>query len=269
MKFQEILRESILDTPQKELCKELFRNKKMIPLVRKKILDTFEKWKIKFINDAEIKDIFLLGSSTTYQYNETSDVDVNIITNLSYDKVHAIYALLPKGFLIGKHPVNYYLSINTEDVDRSTTLYDIKNDKWVRKPTYEKTVVPEDYALEIARFFMDGVDLRIAELERDKKDLEKLKNIKSNQKSVIYTGKIDEDIAKKEQEIKADYDAIGVAHYLLRSFRYEGFSDEVGYTFKIEIKNKINPNFSMNNVVYKILDKYGYIDRLKDLEDKE
>lgn len=268
---KDVIQENVTDYPRKELAKDVWdKNRKMKPSVKKEIMSIFEKWQRKVFPEAKIKNIYVLGSITTFQYNKTSDIDVNFILYNKKEEINKVWKLCPNGNTIGDHPVNYYLSFDTHDVDLSKTLYDLERDTWVREPSEKNNKIPENYSIEIAKFFMDGIDLRLSEYNRDKKELDRLQELLDDGSSYDEE-EVKEDIARKEQEILADKDAIRLAYHLVKSLRWEGFKDEkekndFDFTLKIENKNETrDPNTSLNNLVYKNLEKYGYFDKIKDI----
>jgi hypothetical protein len=265
----EILGESILDAPKSELDKDIWIGKKFKPSHKKEIVSKIEKFAKKMFPENKIKKMYILGSITTFQYNQTSDIDVQIISDLSDKQIKELAKQLPNGWELGSthHPVNYYLTNSEENAKKSVTLYDLDSDKWIREPKKSKVKVPISYILEIAKFFMDGIDLRIAEYERDKIELEQLKKQLDDQKSEIDIDELKQAIEMKENEIKSDLDAIHVGHHVFKAFRREGFDKkDDGPQFLISIQSN-DPNYSMNNLVYKEIETHGYMDKLKKYED--
>lgn len=266
---RDILNENVTDYPRKELAKDVWeKNGKIKPAIKKEILARFTKWQEKMFPGIRIKNIYVLGSITTFQYNDTSDIDINIITSNTKEEINNLWKTLPNGNTINDHPVNYYLSIDTKDVDRSKTLYDLENDTWVKEPSEKQNKMPNKYTIEIAKFFMDGIDLRLSEYERDKKELKRLEMLKKDKNSYFEEDEIAEEIAKIEQEIMADKEAIRLAEYILKSFRNEGFKDEGNkFSFKIKIDtvDEEDPNTSLNNIIYKEIERFGYFEKIHEV----
>ena len=265
--FEEI-NESVLDPIHKNLNNKIFDSKKnMLPAVRKQIMDGFFEWLKQMGHDKSIvKTMIMIGSNTGYQYSNTSDVDVNITTTLSDEEYDEIWKMLPNGDLIkdSQNPINYYLAADNSGVQNADASYDLLKDKWIKEPDIERVSVPYYYALQIAKFFMDGIELQISQYNRDKYELDMYKQELEEEDLESERDDIEELIAKKEEQIIADLDAIEVALQLARSFRKEAFEPDYEPKFLITIQAK-SPNFSINNVVYKILDRFGYIDRLHEL----
>ena len=127
-----------------ELNPKLFKNEKLKPDIRQRILDIVDE----FINTLWIKidvlDIQLLGSNASYNYTDYSDLDIHIVTNFelldaSQEIVNALFSLEKTNFnrnydiFIKQIPVELYI----EDVNSgavSNGIYSVKDDKWVKFP---------------------------------------------------------------------------------------------------------------------------------------
>ena len=261
-----ILDENILDPINKELSKDLFNKGIMIGKVKYYIVDTIIRWLKKMGYEQEIiKSIHLIGSSAGYQYNDASDVDVSIETSIPVEDIKKLWKLLPNGNAIPdtKHPLNYYLTSDLSDVEQAEAAYDIQNDTWKKEHKPEENKIPETYALEIAKFFISGCVDRLEEYNRDKIELEYYRKYNPKEQE-IKQEEIDDFIAKKEQEIKADLDAIYIAHKIIKAFRKEAFqSKETDILLDLKVSS---PNNTINNVIYKTLEKYGILERLDEAE---
>jgi len=254
--------ESALDPIHQELCKDVFDGQKLNKQLRKMIIDNFNNWLDD--DEIEIKKMCMIGSITGYQYTEFSDIDVNIVLGLSENEIKPLAKILPNGNLWKNHPVNYYLTTNDKNIMAAEAIYDLLEDKWIKKPSKDDTQVPVAYALEISKFFMDGIDLRISEYERDKKELDMLQDYLKENDIEVDKGDIQQKIVLKEEEIKADLDSIYIGHKMAKSFRKEAFEGEEA-DFLINIQSS-HPNKSINNVVYKLLEKFGYFEKLDKYE---
>lgn len=263
--------ESVLDYPRTILCPQVWdKNNKLLPEVKREILKRFDAWKKEMAPDMKVKEMYILGSITTYQYNKTSDIDVNFLVDWEKPKIDKVWKSLPNGNKYLEHPINIYLSANDHDINQSKTLYDMKNDKWIKKPSKDDITIPQKYSLEIARLFIDGIDSRMSELERDKRELDQLKELRDSKSSFYDKDELDEEIAKKEEEILADKDALKLAHYIVSGFRKEGFSDqEWKFKFNINVVTNNDPNKTLNNLIYKELERFGYLEKLKKIEEEK
>lgn len=258
--------ESVLDPIQKDLSSEIWNSAGNLKKdVRAFIINTFDKWQKQIKKEFEIEDITLLGSIATYQYSDTSDIDIHIHTKSLTDKEkNDLRPTLPKIDLPKtKHRIEYFFPIDKRDVEMSDVAYDVLNDKWLKKPQKTDVKIPIDYIIEIAKFFIAGIEDRAAQYERDKVELELYKSYLADKEMNQDKEKLEQAIEKKQSDILADLDALHVAQHMAKAFRHEAYQqDGYEYDFTFEIKTK-NPNLSINNLVDKLLDKFGYHDRLR------
>lgn len=266
------LNENVLDLPHSTLCQEVWTPDMNIkPDVKKEIMKRFEDWKKKFATNMEVENIYILGSITSYQYNGTSDIDTNFIVDWPKSKIDKVWKTLPNGnnFKNTKHPINLYVTSkdNIRDINISKTLYDLKNENWIRKPNKNDIAVPQKYSLEIARLFMDGIDSRLSELSRDQKELEQMEELIKEKNSFFDVNELEKDIENKKEEIIADKDALRLAHYIIKSIRKEGYSDDDWkFKFNINVITNDDPNKTLNNLIYKEMEKFGYLKKLEKVE---
>jgi len=127
---------SLFDLPKKNLSPVLFGpNEKMKPEVRLYIVQRL----YNIFGVGNISGIYLLGSMAGRQYNETSDIDINVILRPGLDReVIKEYVKTFNGAPLPgtKHPVNFhvqnYVEPNFEDAEYA--VYDIIANEWVVPP---------------------------------------------------------------------------------------------------------------------------------------
>ena len=280
---KETLNESTLDPIQKTRCKDLFIGPEYETIkssVKSQILDNLYNWLKKMGYDYEqvITSIRIEGSSIGFQYTPTSDIDVSIISSIPDNEIDKLWKLLPNGQCVKgtEMPINYYmLRSNETDTDKATTdIYDLLNDKFTKQTPLEeiKREIPYSYVIEVAKFFTAGIDDRINELKADKTELEFLKKL--TDKEIKEEEKKDL-IARKETEIKADLDSIYVAHCMLKSLRHQAYGKKgegdgwypIPIILELKDTEKFDdPNHSISNLVYKMIEQLGYFKKLEELE---
>lgn len=267
------LKESVLDPVHNTLAKDIWaRDLKLKDKHRDYILNTLREWLDKMEIEKEPTQVAIIGSITTYQYSKMSDIDVNVVVDIPDSKRKELIKFLPNETPLPdtQHPVNYYLAADAgENVRKKPTAYDVLNDKWFegKKPKKEQVEYPYGYVIEIARFFMDGIDERIAEFERDKIEYELYKDYRDNEDVQMSREEIQKAIEQKRLEILADLDAIHVAHKMAKAFRGKAFEDDYEADFLIDI-HSANRDFSVNNLVYKALERFGYLEKFKKYKDE-
>ena len=261
--------ENVLDPVTQTRCKDLFIGPDYQVLqtkVKNQILDPIYKWleKMGYPYEEHVRSIHIIGSSVGWQYTNTSDIDVSIETDIDPAKIKQIWKLLPNGQLLKEHPVNYYLTSDLKDVSESENAYDVLKDVWVKKQNKEdlKKHIPFGYVMEITKFFLSGVDDRIQEYEADKLELDYLNSVSKD--DGIDDQEKQKLIAQKETELKADLDSIYIAHLMLKGFRNQAFRDGHAADLIIDIKSK--GNSSINNTIYKMVEKMGYFEKLEKYE---
>ena len=280
---KETLNESTLDPIQKTRCKDLFIGPEYETIkssVKSQILDNLYNLLKKMGYDYEqvITSVRIEGSSIGFQYTPTSDIDVSIISSIPDNEIDKLWKLLPNGQCVKgtEMPINYYmLRSNETDTDKATTdIYDLLNDKFTKQTPLEeiKREIPYSYVIEVAKFFTAGIDDRINELEADKTELEFLKKL--TDKEIKEEEKKDL-IARKETEIKADLDSIYVAHCMLKSLRHQAYGKKgegdgwypIPIILELKDTEKFDdPNHSISNLVYKMIEQLGYFKKLEELE---
>ena len=72
-----------------------------------------------------------------------------------------------------------------------------------------------------------------------------------------------EKISQKLVDLRNDIDALRLIHHIIYSFRGEGFNGQL-FKVNIELANAGDPRYSPNNLVYKMIDRFGYLEKLKE-----
>jgi hypothetical protein len=270
MNIKKNYNESILDSTKETLISELFDNNNNLKKdARDFILKILNDWKEKVYSRMKIDEVIILGSSVTYQYNDSADIDINVkISNIPNSIYKDLRRILPNGNMLfnTQHPINFFLVTDEYNLKNTFAAYDLLNDKWIKEPEKINIKIPYSYVIEIAKFFIAGVDNRISEYEHDSNELKYYKELLKTNKETTEIDEINRIIISKEQELMADLDAIKIAHNVIRAFRKEAFIDENTNTkYLINIDND-SPNYSINNIVYKIIETLGYFEKLEKYE---
>lgn len=270
----EQLDESILDPLRKERAKFIFdSNDKMLPEVKKWILDKIEAWKKTIKLDFDISGIQIYGSSTGFQYTDNSDIDTHCRVTLSIDQIAKVTGkLISLGTLLENNvnPVSLYLFSTDEpaetDFTRYENIYDIEKDEWVKKTDKGKYIVPYNYIMELSEFFMDALDLTLSKFDRAKHEYLKYKALDPNIEEITEKEKNDA-VEKAFTEFKAAHDRVRMAQKVAIGFGKAGYDESTEFTIHINYNTGKDPRFSVNNSIYKMLEKFGYKDALQKLID--
>ena len=132
-----ILHESIIDPPMESENPFVWREGKINPLIRIKIVDILNELKIVF------RELTIVGSITGKFWSlENSDIDVTVFissdekTLLNYRKVIKV---INQRHWFGPFPINFYLRNDTiEDMKTlalSDGIYNLLQDRWEKEPT--------------------------------------------------------------------------------------------------------------------------------------
>jgi predicted nucleotidyltransferase len=131
---------------QKKLCQDLWSGDVLNEKIKKKLVkiskDFFEDVEL----ETEIINIYLTGSMTNYNYNTYSDIDVHVV--IDFKDINEDVDLVKKvvdgqrfiwnlrhNITIKDHDVELYIQDKSEE-HRSTGLYSLLNDEWIKKPIY-------------------------------------------------------------------------------------------------------------------------------------
>jgi hypothetical protein len=272
-----LLKEGIFDPVREELCPQVWdKEKKLKKSVKSYIVNRLNTWLSTYTSEKP-KELYLIGSTAGLQYTKTSDIDINVVINLSKEKIDKIGEFLPNERPLPgtEHPVNYYLTTQEEKEDKMADwkkdpMYDIVKDRWVTEPkkTETKSIVKNFRAVtEIARFFIAGIEAAISEYQMD---VNTYNTYKAYLKDDITEGEekdLKELMKLKLQEIVADTDGIYIAKHMIKSLRKEAYEKD----FKeLEIYTKISvksANTEINNLIYKYVEKLGYFDKIAKIMD--
>ncbi len=266
-KFRKEILESVLDPINKTRCKEIFDdNDNMKSDVQKFILDIVNGFKKEV--DFTIRNVYMIGSSTGYQYTNTSDIDIEVETDLPKDKLWSIIKLVPKGTLLPntQKPINLFVldKDSSYDFKNAENVYDVVSGKWLKDSGKEKVEIPYPYIKGLATYFMNGCDLAISEFNKDMKELQEYMDLDPETQEISQKEKV-EAIDKKIVDLRKDIDSLKMAHHVIFGFEKEGYE---GMPFKISIDSELNnreERYSVNNLVYKYIDKFGYLDKMNQL----
>lgn len=228
------------------------------PTIKLQILDIIEA----IDRITPVVKFYIVGSILTKQYSPNSDIDVNVeidpeIDDLTRETLFQFIKRANGSLAIGTtHPINYFIVQEEFDFDKSQGVYDLANEKWLK--------IPEDTDIEIDSYFnkfqnaVNGIDITTAELRRDLIDYEMLKNLSPDQ-----VAKLGDLSAKKLDEIEDDMQFLIKAYHDVHHLRKWAFEQEMTPS---EIK-KFGKKYKLpENVVYKMLEKYYYIEFIKKLE---
>lgn len=165
---------------------------------------------------APIKDIVLIGSSTGYNWNPTSDIDVQII--IDFDFVYENKPQFVKNYVakvkelwkqkhditIKNHEVEFNIK-NIDDTHHSESSYSLKRGEWIQRPVYRVPTIDKERIKEKYRLFRKRINDVTANPNYN--------NLKSVLKD-LYA------LRKQGLDDKGEYSSENLAFKLLRKHNY-------------------------------------------------
>ncbi len=268
------IKESVIDFEKKDLNPILWSGKQL----KKAASDIMWKSIDSVLKEAGIDKerltaVIIEGSNLTVYYNKYTDIDMHLyiedVTDEEKEKMDdAIGIFNKKGDVVpgSKNVLEMYL-MDAEQVNRVRgPRYDLIKEKWLTAATKMNLPV-ETYkaAVEIALTFARDLDLAIGELKRDiieyialGEEVEDMLNVDVKRLEKTKTFKSD--------EIKADIEALVLKQENLKDMRRRAYSEEYDpkeetlYYLKV---SDFDRAYTLNNIIFKILQRFGYIDPLK------
>lgn len=232
---------SILDPVRKTMPVIWDENRQLRPEVKAQILDII----YKYIPPENIRQMFIIGTITGFQYTDDSDVDIQVVVDPPELAEHGPNTLVRKiqeevnGVLVEgtKHPINFflykYLGKPAEWQDASFGVYNLLEDKWEADPGNPEDIrdPEEEYATELttAKSYVNKFEFLV---NRWKQNLKKLELFK--------TDELQRDYIKKE--LKRDFtELLEFCHDIDRDRKTEY---DLGFGI---------PRKNWRNIVFKIL----------------
>jgi len=192
-----------------------------------------------------IKDIVLIGSNASYNYSDTSDLDVHLIVDTEqldcpgdlYPFLYSSYrSIFNKKYEIDFYGVGVELFVDTDETQTiSNGIYSL-NTGWIKEPVKEN----------------------IPELDQEKFNAEF-----SKWEDMYF------ELIKGEKEIGPDEKPIDVMQESLESDKIEkidSFIEDIYDLRKVSLKT--GGEYSIGNLVFKEMRSLGYLDNLKVLKNK-
>ena len=238
------------------------------PRLKKGVREAILRGIRKFEDIAPVVRYRLIGGILTKQYNEDSDMDVNVLFDVSegsskevHEKLRARASKLNGKSAPGtNHPINYYVLVSDEEYDLANQMadnvYDLEKDEFEKKATI-RPIYLDDYMSEF-QSKVSKVDILTGELRRDVIDYAGLKRL--NRKEVSNLGG---KVKSKLDEIENDIKALISSHKEIRSERMGAFMQKLTPE---KLRKYGSQNALPKNVIYKLMEKYYYLQFFVQLE---
>ena len=270
MRFKDYIKESIIDIPRSTYARPVFDkadtdNPVLKPSVRKQLLDGIKQ----FERFGKVVNHTLIGSILTKRYRDDADLDVNILFKIpgskaQQEKVHEKireHQWEANGEKVGdsNHIINYFSIIDPAIFSRNRAMadgtFDISDNKFIRKPkgdSFDAEKYVADFQHKVAE-----IDVIRGELKRDMIDYKELQGLSA--KDVDNLSQL---VAKKLSEIKDSIKSLIDMGDKVMQDRADAFNtpmspDDIR---KFGVQHKLP-----KNVIYKMLEKYNYLNFYKHL----
>ena len=261
--------ESIVDEPRRTYAKDVFdKANTENPRLKKSVKDAILSGVRKFQQIAPSLKHRVIGGILTKQYNEESDIDVNILFDVpagQRDNVHK--KLRKKAAEVNgksapgtKHPINYFVLVSDEAYDLANQMadnvYNLEKDEFEKKSVI-RPIDLDDYMSEF-QDKVSKVDILTGELRRDVIDYASLKRL-SRKEVKNLEGKV----KGKLEEIEDNIQALISTHKEIKSERMGAFLKKLTPE---KLRKYGSQNALPKNVIYKLMEKYYYLQFFLELE---
>ena len=257
---------SVIDYKRKRLAPTVWGpDEKMIPQLRSYILGLVKK------NFPGAIGIYILGSITTKRYTDASDIDVEVVIPKNqpirpYSEIASSLTAEKIRFQGSPHVIGFY-AVHPRDqkdaLQKTMGAYDLGMSLWLKKP--DNVGADTEPLQEAFRGQIESVDASLGELNRDMKDIKRImdafKEVPDSEKQKIL-----QELEDKKQEIEDDLKAITDEYDELHQARAASFAKELESDPASAKKHLYNQTLP-GNVIFKMMERYGYRDLLEKLRD--
>lgn len=268
---------SVIDIPRDTLDPMIWDcsvpNCKLRDEVKKTILDTLRLFFINTINDAQmekyIQNIYLTGSSATFQWREDSDIDITVVVKTGYDPIlgesfadswqykelKENISKVNSSVFVGKHPINYYFTF-TFVSQAYDAVYDILRDVWVKRPPELTPFDPRMQFLFVWHKIEDwceDVDELVMEMRRDVIDYRYIHSLLNELPEKYWPAllnMLNQRLTELNQNIQELIDKYNELH-AERKISFEGLDS-------LSDEELISANWLPDNIRYKFAERYKY-----------
>jgi len=267
------LNESIIDYTKKNLDMSLLEINDKGDLVIKYDVIWFILSEIAKVYDIEkLDEMFIKGSSLTYQWRKETDIDIYLVDisltdedldNLR-DTVIKPYNKMKEVIPSTNHPIELYITNKFYNKTSADVLWDLKENKWVLPPKSVHANIKEYW--DDFKKFADDVDLLTNELYRDIIDYDYLLEV-LGESDLEDIEMIEQELDTKVKEIDIDLDELEKQFEDIKDARHEVFSIDNEEKFRELLLKYGSKNLIPQNVVFKLAQHYYYLAFLKILKD--
>lgn len=252
--------EAIVDSPSQNLSDIFDQEGKLKPEVVATIQKGIQEIKTQF-PQLPIDDYFVVGAAVTYQYSDQSDIDTTISVPRADEQLFKQandwigYNLDPK-YKFGQRPYQFKVSRGTRQQTSSfDAVYDVLGQMKTNKPAWIKQPNAQQSHGSFRQFIANAESNErklYTTIERTiQPSLQRLLSMLQSSK-----GQLTNDLKAQFQTVIERYKVIKN----IRSKSYDGPKDP-------RDAGKISNNWGVGNVIFKFLDREGYLEAFKLIKD--
>ena len=253
----DLIIESVVDPTRKELDPKLFDENQ---LLRDEVLGYLNDIKNKFEKYFRIDRAIIKGSILSYQWIDTTDVDVlfEIDEDVTEGEIKKVLNIIGDDFVVPntEHPVQVYLYPGEYDNDMAEGIYDFDKG-WIKGP-YNVTARVDDYIKQF-NSVVNSIDIDIQQLRRDIIDYKILHSLTKEEVAGLRGV-----INKTLKSINQTVDELLEKRDDIKDARKLAYSDDVDIE---QLKKYKSRNLLPGNVVYKMLERYYYVQLLNKIDE--
>ena len=272
IKLRKSFQESIIDIPRRTYAPKVFDEADTSnPVIKPSVIKQIETQLKEFESEYPILKTSLIGSILTKRYRNDADLDINVLFNVPTDKQEEERIRLSKKYLSvsnpdniqgklipgSEHPINFYFITDKETYNdqnkKADAVFDIKTNRFIKRPddfTFDVSLYIKDFNKKV-----EELDVIKGELKRDIIDYDELKELQPN--DILN---LQDKINDKLEEIEDSINDIVKVGDGLDADRRAAFDTDMtpDQIQKYGIKNRLP-----KNVIYKMLEKYHYLNFYK------
>tara|TARA_R110000824_G_scaffold267061_1_gene456033 strand:- start:664 stop:1608 length:945 start_codon:yes stop_codon:yes gene_type:complete len=261
--FKELnIKEAIVDVVAEKLS-DVFEGDKLKPEVSNVIKDGIKKlsqWLKQAHPDMRVSEVFIVGAAVTYQYGPGSDIDISVVIDGVGDKKGEVYQWLKANLKYpnfegegSSRPYQFVPMADNAGYRHVDAAYDPYSDRWTKAPDLSK-------AKEMYKSKVGG------EGSKEREAYKKLEaNYQREFKALYDLLETSTDPEELYAAIKETYQRKGDLKKM-RGMSFEAGEDLPGREKGGVEKGYVSQNWGFTNVLYKMLDREGYLDVFKALE---
>lgn len=222
---------------------------------------------LEHIDPSKLDSIIIVGSITTPNWDNESDIDTHFIVDISDDEVKKLYPTLTPFYNFGGHNLQFYLitpDILKGSLARYDNVYDVERGSWVKYSPQAYVTDPGPLEAKVyskAEEIAAKVDLLIGKELRHKRDIEFLQD----ELTKADSGHLEEIItrlATKREELCSELQEI------IRDLDKAHDDRESAFLQVLQDGQPRQESYNLvaGNLVWKLLERWGYVRLLHKLK---